>query len=360
MGNIIITAGNAGFQIAKAVTASTLLNDVTIYSIDSVIANVSLDTINRIHYKSILSDDKQGSGRSRTRGYEMYKFHEELGEFDDMYETAANAKSPVLVITSAAGGTGSGSSVPICKALIDRGIQVIPIIICPNMADPDAYHLNTNDLMLELDEIGVQTYCIFRNSRGDADYTPVNNEVVQLIEIIFGKRYDATDLDSIDDSDLDVVLNTPGRFIAVSATAQDVPTLKKELTRKVLSGYQPSWTPEESNNSTFMTAYSLTAMFAKQDFKTVFEDVNNRIVNVYDEYRNICEKDNSGKMTATLIVAGLPRAEIKDIHSEYKESNTIGHGMNKSKRPAFLNRKKASVTKPEAGDKNATAKFNWT
>lgn len=359
MGNLIITAGNAGFQVARAVTASTLLDDVKIYSIDSVISNVSIDTVNRIHYKSILSDDKQGSGRSRVRGMEMYKFREELGEFDDMYQDAVNAKSPVIVITSAAGGTGSGSSVPICKALIDRGVQVIPIIICPNMADPDAYHLNTNDLMIDLDEIGIQTYCTFRNSRGDADYTPINNEVVQLIEIIFGKRYDATDLDSIDDSDLDVVLNTPGRFIAVSATAQDVQTLKKELTRKVLSGYQPGWSKEDSDNCTFMTAYSLTAMFAKQDFKTVFEDVNNRIVHVYDEYRNICEKDNNGQMTATLIVAGLPRTEVKNINSEYKESNTIASGMNRAKRPAFLNRKKASVTKPEAGDKNAIAKFKW-
>ena len=61
---------------------------------------MSIDTVNRIHYKSILSDDKQGSGRSRVRGMEMYKFHEELGEFDDMYQDAVNAKSPVIVITS--------------------------------------------------------------------------------------------------------------------------------------------------------------------------------------------------------------------------------------------------------------------
>jgi hypothetical protein len=359
---MIICLGGAGCNCAKEIVKRSSLSDVNVYAVDSVTSHIDLETINKINFISIISDEKNGSGRNRERAQAMYSYHEEGGSFGQMYKDAVDAKAPVVVITSAAGGTGSGSVVPLCEALISRGVQVIPIIICPNMADPIAYHLNTNDLMIELREVGIETYSIFRNSRGDADYTPVNNEVVDLIEIIFGKKYGTTNLDSIDDSDLDVVLNTPGRFIAVSASANDVNTLKKELTRKVLSGSQPAWTEEESENHTFMTAYSLTSMFAESDFKTVFSEINSRIKNVYDEYRNICVEDNNGSANATLIVAGLPRAEVKIIDTDFKEANSIAEGLNKSKRPKFMNRKKAVVTEETAEhsvEGSAIKKFNW-
>lgn len=361
MKNMIITLGNCGTQIGKEIANSPLLGEgtVSLYAIDSQTSSIDLNMVNRINFIPIISDEKNGSGRNRERGAAMYKYHEEGGAFDKMYDEAANSKTPVLVITSAAGGTGSGACVPACKALIDRGIQVIPIIVCPNMSDPDAYHLNANDLMLELAEIGIETYSIFRNQKNGADYSPVNKEVVRLIEIIFGKRYDKTTKDSIDDSDLDVVLSMPGRFMAVTSTANDVDTLRKELTRKVLNGFQPAWTMDDANNSTFVTALSLTSTYADVDYGDVFADINSRIVNRYDEYRNICNDDNNGELTATIIIAGLPRGEMKIIESEFKESSGIGSGMNKSLRPSFMNRKKANIVTSEKDGTKATRKFNW-
>lgn len=360
--NLIIGAGNCGTQILMGCANSPLLGEdvVSLYAIDSQTANINLDLVKRIEFIPIIADDKNGSGRNRDRGAAMYTFHEENGAFDKMYAAAAESKEPVLVITSSAGGTGSGSCVPICKALINRGIKIIPIIICPNMDDPHAYHLNTNDLMIELDEAGIETYSIFRNAKNDADYTPVNNEVVRLIEIIFGKKYDATTLDSIDDSDLDVVLNMPGRFIAVSAEGNNVDTLRKEITRKVLNGPQPAWTTEDANNGTFITALSLTSAYADVDFKDVFSDINKRIVNRYDEYRNICRDDNNGEMNATVIVSGLPRCEMKLIDAQFKESSGIGSGMNKSARPGFMNRKKAVISSSDKSEGGSTTrKFSW-
>ena len=356
MHNTIIGIGNCGSQIVKAAAMSSKLTDTKFYSIDSQTSSIDMGAVD-VTYIPIISDEKTGSGRNRERGNAMYCFHESQGEFEEMYKDCQNSKSPVVVITSAAGGTGSGAVVPLCKSLMSREVQVIPIIICPNLNDPDAYQLNTADLMLELQEAGIETYCIFRNIRGDADYTPVNNDVVNAIEIIFGKRYDHTDLDSIDDSDLDVILDTPGRFVAITAEASDIESLKKELTRKIRTGYQPSWTDDEANKCTFMVAYSLTSLFAKQDFREVFSEVNNRIVHMYDEYRNICQIDNDGKCTATLIVAGLPRAEMKLISSNFNEASAIGDGIEKSKRPKFMQRKKAVVTPPSDG--SAMSAFKW-
>lgn len=353
MNNLIIGLGNTGTQIVKAIMRSENLKDVKLYAIDSVTAAVDVEMMNSVTTIPIQSDEKAGSGRSRERGAEMYKIHEDNGSFAQMYDDAMNAKSPVLVITSSAGGTGSGSTSSLCKALAKRSVQVIPIIITPDLSEPDAYHLNTNDLFAELAEItdadgdpGVPSYTIFQNPKDTVNYDPVNKAVVNLIEIILGVRNDYTTRDSIDESDLDTILKTPGRFIATSATATNPDALRKLITSNVFSSYQPAWSEDDIKSLTLMTGYSLKSMFAETDFDTVFEDIRKRIVHRYDEYRNVVNSDNQGQCEATVIIAGLPRPAIKNIDVEYNMANDLGAGIKKSTRPSFLNKKKPISGKP--------------
>lgn len=351
--NMCIGLGNTGMQIIKAIMKAPLLNKVNLYAIDSVTAAVDTEVASRVKIIPIQSDEKAGSGRNRERGAEMYRIHEQMDEFAEMYQAAIDAKSPVLIITSSSGGTGSGCAAPLCKALVKRGVQVIPIIITPDLAEPDAYHLNTNDLFAELaaietpdGESGVPSYTIFQNPKDTVNYDPVNQDVVNLIEIILGVRNDYTTRDSIDDSDLDTILQTPGRFIATSAIAKTPDMLKKLITSKVFSSYQPAWSEEDIKPLTLMTGYSLKSMYAETDFDTVFEDIRKRIVHRYDEYRNVVNSDNEGQCEATVIIAGLPRPAIKNIDMEYNMANDLGAGIKKSTRPSFLNRKKAVSGKP--------------
>lgn len=338
--NIIIGMGNTGCQIVKLAAQSKLLTDCHFYTIDSVTSSVDMKTIGVIQHISLISDDKAGSGRSRERGAEMFAFQDKNGALNELYADAEKAKTPILVITSAAGGTGSGSTPSLCKHFIERGIQVIPIIICPAMKEPTAFHLNTSDLMMELGQAKVETYQIFRNEYGKADYSDINKEVVTGIEIILGKHYDDTDKDSIDDSDLDVILSTPGRFIAVEATAQTPTQLKQRITERVLNGHQP-FTSVDASASTLMTAFALSSPFASGDFEEVFSELNARIDNRFDEYRNICNRD--GQCTASIIIAGLPRVELKEITDDFQTAAGIAEGIEaKSSRPAFM-RKKGTV-----------------
>ena len=357
---VICGLGNCGHAVVDELSTRQSLNDVDLFAIDSIAANVTMASINsRVEYIPIISDEKSGSGRNRERGGAMFDYHYALGTFNKMLDKCMEAKTPVIIITSAAGGTGSGSAPRLCKILLDMDIMVIPIIICPSMDDPTAYHLNTNDLLMELDEAGVQTYAVFRNVSGDSNYTPVNNEVAEMIEIILGKKYGPTNLDSIDDSDLDSILNMPGRFVAISAQAKDLQTLTRQITRKMFTGFQPSWTDEDAKKFTFMTGYSLKSMFAGEDFKQVFDEVRNRIYSVYDEYRHIEQVDNGGEVEATVIIAGLPRPEIKMIETEYNAAGSIGAGMKRSARPKFMNKKKASISQKTGTDGNAIGTFKW-
>lgn len=353
---LICGLGNTGSRIVEAIETRSSLKDVELYAIDSIAPTMSLNRVNtRIHYIPIVSDDKNGSGRNRERGAAMFEYHEELGSFEDMLEACTEAKTPIVVITSSAGGTGSGSTPKLCKLLTDMEIPVIPIIITPSMDDPDAYHLNTTDLFVELEEAGVTTYGVFRNIAGDSNYTPINNEVVDMVEIIFGKKYGTTALDSIDDSDLDNILNTPGRFVAVSAKASDITNLTRQLTRKMFTGFQPAWTEEEAMQYTFMSAFSLKSMFAGQDFKNVFDEVRSRIHHVYDEYRHIEQVDNGGEAEASVIIAGLPRPNLKDVDAKFTGATSIGSSMKRATRPGFLGKKKATFSK----SKDGKPKFNW-
>lgn len=361
MSNVIIGVGNCGNNCIKLASLSSSLSDVTMYGIDSVANQVSMDNVGKIKFIPIISDGKTGSGRSRERGAEMFKYHESDGAFNSMYDDCKKANDPVVVITSAAGGTGSGATVPLCSTLRSMGIQVIPVIVCPNKNDPDAFHLNANDLFMELGNVGIETYSVFENRRGDADYEPVNREVVTLIEIIFGKKYDETDKDSIDDSDLDVVLGVPGRFIAVSAAAPTAQILQREITRKVFSGFQPIWDEEDSKECTIMTAYSLKSIFADKEFALVFSEINKRLgtMHQYDEYRNIVNDDNNGVSEASIIIAGLPRPKARDISTNYLNATGIAAGIGQSSRPNFLNRKKASVQEVKDDSGKPVRQFRW-
>lgn len=353
---IICGAGNAGVRIVEACGVRDLLSDCALYGIDSQTNQITLNNIARIKYIPIIGDIA-GSGRSREKGKALYEFHEAEGAFDDLYKACENAKAPIIVISSTGGGTGSGTVPSLCKALIDRGISVIPILVAPNDEDPYALQMNSEDCFLELDEVGVTTYSVFKNMRNDADYTVVNNEIVEQIEIILGKRYKNSPLDTIDPSDLNVVLSAPGRLMTISAKAPDIPSLKKELTRKMMTGFQPAFTPEEAEKCTFVTAFSLESTFAQQDFKEVFEDINSRIKNVYDEYRNIVVTNTAGDSYATAIIAGLPTVKTKSINSEFLEANTIGTGKKKNQRPSFISKRKATIT---AGTgEGASKQFNW-
>ena len=47
----------------------------------------------------------------------------------------------------------------------------------------------------------------------------------------------------------------------------------------------------------------------------------------------------------TIIVAGLPRPNIKEISDDFNETSSIGDGMKKSSRPAFMRKKPTNFFK---------------
>lgn len=354
MSSVIVGFGNTGNNIVCDIAVTSGFEDSRLFSIDSVASSVSINDTGKVKTIPIISDDKSGSGRDRNRGKAMYKFHEKNGSFDELYLTCDESSSPVFVITSAAGGTGSGAVVPFCEYLIKNDIHVIPVIVCPNEKDPDAYHMNASDLLLELDSVGVSTYATFINP-DNSNYTSVNKEVVEAIKVMLGKYYGNTNKDSIDDSDLETVLNWPGRLLAVAVNDGNNESVGKNLLRKVFWGHQRGWDPNDKNLGTLITAASLKSVYADLDYDDVFGPIYDKIPRVYDRYKHI---DNSTGHEATIIVAGLPRPNIKKIDGDFNEASSIGSGIQKSTRPAFMKKKQSKFEAPTSGTNNNIAQFN--
>jgi hypothetical protein len=348
--SLIIGIGNTGTQIVKLLSQSPKISNCKMYAIDSVAMSADMESVQNVKMIPVISDEKCGSGRSRERGAEMFKHHDSLGTFNELYNDASEALQPIFVITSTAGGTGSGITPELIKKIRsfdttaeseerENKYRFIPVLVFPSLEDPDAYHMNTSDLMLDLQNAGIETYTVFRNKYGTANYSKINQDIVNSIELILGKLYGDTNVDSIDESDLDVILSVPGRFISCIVESEDPTKLKRLITESALHSYQPGWDPDDTKEGAIIyTAFDLCSPFAKDDFADVFSDIRARIKHYHDEYKNICEKD--GKSSASFIIAGLPNVELKNINIDYDETNGIADGAKRSKRPGFLSKKK--------------------
>lgn len=340
MEKIVIGLGNTGTVIVREL-AKKNINNVKLFAIDSQVKHVSIDNVSKVKYIPIVADDNVGSGRDRDRGRAMFEYNLEEHNMDELFDMCQKTDT-IFVVSSAAGGTGSGSCPKLCEALFDRlneDVKIIPIIVCPNMKDPDAYHYNTNDLMIDLKNVQIGPYVIFRNP-DSSDYEKINAEIVSAIDVLLGNRYEITDNDEIDASDLNNVLSVNGRIIALSISADSVDEARKKLMKEIVSSYQPAWDPSQIGYG--VAAFSMKSINAGEDSKLIEDDIRSKLEHCSDIYKNIVINDNNGKVDITLIVAGLPPVEMKTIETDYTETVGIADNLSKMERPKVMKRKHIS------------------
>lgn len=340
---VIVGLGNTGTNNVKEINKRGIPN-LDLYVIDSQ-TNISMDDAIDITAIPIMIDDETGSGRCREVGRELYDQHEKNGSFDKMYETIKESRTPVFAISSSAGGTGSGAIVGLCEFCIKNEIPIVPIIVFPAKSDAAAYHLNTNDLLCELNEVGVSTYMAFENEDRSSDYDDINKAIGDAISVLVGTYYKPTTDDTIDDRDRSQLLGNEGRLMVFTAKARDIDGLKCSLNSALHHCHQPMW-GEMNNTSLVMFGCSLEGMMAGKFASEVFSTITDMFENYFDIYKHIMPVE-SGDYTCTCIISGLKNNDTKEIMNEYAEIDRIGTGLKKSTRPSF--KKKAGINKNRSG-----------
>lgn len=223
----LVGCGNAGCQVAKrgAEMYPELWDCVYINSSEADLSMVP-DSLG-IKYKIGDRDEIEGSGKNRMKMKQYLKadINHILG--DQKLQVCLSTKKYVFVITSAAGGTGSGAS-PVLTELLQQMFpdsNFVLVGILPQMNASLMEQGNALEFLTELyDVLGESTtYMMYDNeSTSNMPATKaleeVNQQIIEDIRVLSGVDNYPTPYESIDDADMESIITTPGRLLVSRVT----------------------------------------------------------------------------------------------------------------------------------------------
>lgn len=235
----IIGVGNCGGQVAYLAEQKypTLFDTVYVNTSAADLSMVSPEST----FKFKIGDKKdvEGSGKNRAKmkEYLMEDISKILG--DENLIECISSKKYVFVITSAAGGTGSGAGpvlMEILRQMFPDGNFVL-VGVLPQLGASLMEQGNALEFLNELyDVLGDNTTYMIYDNESTSDLPPtkalevVNEGIVEDLRILSGVDNYATPYESIDEADMESIISTPGRLLVARVT--------KNLTEKAMEDGQ--------------------------------------------------------------------------------------------------------------------------
>ncbi|MCM1234018.1 MAG: hypothetical protein NC489_28270 [Ruminococcus flavefaciens] len=230
---VIVGVGNCGSQVANL--AEKKYPDL----FDSVYINTSEADLSMVagneELKFKIGDKKyiEGSGKNRAKMKEFLKKDVEKIFSSEVLQTTIASKKYCFIVTSAAGGTGSGAT-PILMEIMRQmfpDTNFILVGVLPQIGASLMEQGNTLEFLTELyDVLGDQTTYMVYDNESTAELPPtkaldvVNDNIVEDIRILTGIDNYPTPYESIDEADMESIISTPGRLLVVR--------INKNLTEK--------------------------------------------------------------------------------------------------------------------------------
>lgn len=219
--------GNAGSQVANLAQRKypELFESVFINSSDSDLSQVTVET----DYKFKIGDKDvvEGSGKNRTKMKEYLKRDLEGLLTNERFQKAIADKKYCYVISSTAGGTGSGAA-PVLLDILRKWLpktKFILVSILPRISASLMEQGNTLEYLNELyDVLGDDTTYMIYDNESTADMPPtqalekVNENIVEDMRVLTGVDNYSTPFESIDAADLESIMTTSGRLIVSRVT----------------------------------------------------------------------------------------------------------------------------------------------
>lgn len=231
---VIIGIGNCGSQIALVAEKKypTLFDCVYINTSATDLSMVNSET--ELKFK-IGEDDVGGSAKNRAQMKEYLEegFADIIG--NEKFQGVLSTKQYCFIISSTAGGTGSGSApimMEFLKQMYPDTIFVL-VAVLPALSSSLMEQGNVDEYLKELYELLPKdtTYMVYDNETvADLPVTKalevVNEEIVEDLRVLTGVDSYPTQYESIDDADMASIIDTPGRLMVIR--------IKKNLTAKVM------------------------------------------------------------------------------------------------------------------------------
>lgn len=233
---VIIGLGNCGCQVAALAEKShpELFDCVYINSSAADLAMCPQDSKD-MQFKIGNNQEVEGSGKNRDMMKEYLQADIEKILTDKELTSVFASKKYGFVVTSAAGGTGSGAS-PIMMAVLKQvfpDINFVLVVVLPQISASLMEQGNCMEFLNELyDLLGDDTTYMVYDNESVSNLPPtigletVNTAIVEDIRVLTGVDNIPTPYESIDEADMESIISTPGRLMVVR--------MKKNLTEKFL------------------------------------------------------------------------------------------------------------------------------
>lgn len=224
---VIIGVGNCGSQVANL--AERKYPDL----FDSIYINTSESDLSMVSGKEELKfkigdkDIIEGSGKNRAKMKEFLMKDIERILGDENLQEVIRAKKYGFIVTSAAGGTGSGAG-PVLMEIVQQlfpDTNFILVGVLPQIGASLMEQGNTLEFLNELyDVLGEDTTYMIYDNEATSSMPPtkalevVNENIVEDIRILTGIDNYPTPYESIDEADMESILTTPGRILVVRLT----------------------------------------------------------------------------------------------------------------------------------------------
>jgi len=231
----IIGVGNCGSQVAQLAQNKypDLFDCIYINSSESDLAMVRGE--DSLKFKIGKKEEVEGSGKNRTKmkEYLMTDINKILTD-ESLQRTIVNKKY-CFIISSAAGGTGSGAT-PVLMEIMRQmypDTNFVLVSVLPQIASSLMEQGNALEFLNELyDVLGESTTYMIYDNENTSDLPPtkalevINENIVEDLRVLSGVDNYPTPYESIDEADMESIITTPGRLLVVR--------LNKKLTEKAM------------------------------------------------------------------------------------------------------------------------------
>lgn len=232
----IIGIGNCGSQVAYLAekTYPELFDTIYVNSSIADLAMVKTEHDN-LKFKIGNRDEIEGSGKNRTKMKEYLMADINTILADANLQECIVEKKYCFVVTSAAGGTGSGAA-PVLMEIMRQlfpDTNFILIGVLPQLNASLMEQGNALEFLNELyDVLGSDTTYMIYDNEATSDLPPtraleeVNKNIVEDLKVLTGVDNYPTPYESIDEADMESIITTPGRLLVVR--------INKQLTEKAM------------------------------------------------------------------------------------------------------------------------------
>lgn len=223
----IVGVGNCGSQVAALAEKKygTLFDCIYVNTSESDLAMAGTASSLKFHIGE--KDEVEGSGKNRSKMKEYLRADINSLFGNKSFQDCISDKRYCFIITSAAGGTGSGAG-PVLTEFMKQlfpDVNFILIGVLPQIGASLMEQGNTLEFLNELYDVLDEntTYMIYDNET-TKDLPPtkalevVNENIVEDIRILTGIDNYPTPYESIDDADMESILTTPGRILVARVT----------------------------------------------------------------------------------------------------------------------------------------------